>query len=309
MMTNILGFLIIFGALLILIVRYLTHKHEQPLIDQHEMRDATAQLKKELQHTGDEVVARLSDRVAQLETLLAQAEDKQAALSAKVDESRRLENELTLQSEELKALRQQLAALQATATMAAQLPVRQAAAVAPADESVDGAAVAEPAASGRAAAASPDAAGRAPADMPQDFAAVLQQSLAREPGAAPASGDLGQYQTYADSVQAAGLAAVMHEHPEADSPATGAGVTSPAPADSAEPAGVPTSQPGPAGEPEDTADTAASDDEAGTEGSAAAKARALLLSGYSIEDTARETGLGQGAVMLIREMSRRELEK
>lgn len=38
--------------------------------------------------------------------------------------------------------------------------------------------------------------------------------------------------------------------------------------------------------------------------SAATRARALLLAGYSIEDTMRETGLGQGAVQLIQEMNR-----
>jgi len=41
----------------------------------------------------------------------------------------------------------------------------------------------------------------------------------------------------------------------------------------------------------------------------AAKARALLLSGYSVEETARETGIGKGAIELLREMNRHELEK
>lgn len=41
----------------------------------------------------------------------------------------------------------------------------------------------------------------------------------------------------------------------------------------------------------------------------AAKARALLLSGYSVEETARETGIGKGAIELLREMSRHELDK
>ena len=41
----------------------------------------------------------------------------------------------------------------------------------------------------------------------------------------------------------------------------------------------------------------------------AEKARALLLSGYSVEETARETGIGKGAIELLREMNRRELEK
>lgn len=287
MITEILGFLIIFGALLILIVRYHTRKQEQPLLDQHEMREATAQLKQELQKTGDEVVGRLSDRVTQLESLLQQAEEKQAALSAKVDESRRLENELTLQGEELKALRQQLAALQATATLAASLPQRS---MPPATEpETPGTGLAGDPAAPAAAAAEPAAvhAPEAPTSAAdgdaQDFAAILQQSIEREHEAAEtapeppvSASSLGQYQTYADSVQAAGLAAAMQD-----------GTVD-------ETAAPPEAAASPDGQPS---------------GSAAAKARALLMSGYSVEDTARETGLGQGAVMLVREMNRRELEK
>ena len=40
----------------------------------------------------------------------------------------------------------------------------------------------------------------------------------------------------------------------------------------------------------------------------AAKAKALLRSGYSIEDTARETGMGRGAIELLKEMNKRELQ-
>ena len=40
----------------------------------------------------------------------------------------------------------------------------------------------------------------------------------------------------------------------------------------------------------------------------AAKAKALLRSGYSVEDTARETGMGRGAIELLKEMNKRDLE-
>lgn len=40
----------------------------------------------------------------------------------------------------------------------------------------------------------------------------------------------------------------------------------------------------------------------------AAKAKALLRSGYSVEETARETGMGRGAIELLWEMNRRELD-
>jgi hypothetical protein len=40
----------------------------------------------------------------------------------------------------------------------------------------------------------------------------------------------------------------------------------------------------------------------------AAKAKALLRSGYSIEETARETGMGRGAIELLKEMNKRDLQ-
>ena len=35
----------------------------------------------------------------------------------------------------------------------------------------------------------------------------------------------------------------------------------------------------------------------------------MLLEGMSVEDIARETGLGRGAVELVQEMTRRKLER
>ena len=109
----------------------------------------------------------------------------------------------------------------------------------------------------------------------QDFAAVLKQSMERDgqmqgevPPAPPAS-----------IQQAAGLAEAMESHPAADDTAGKKQTDIP-------PNELPPVEISPN----------------------AAKARALLLSGYSIEETARETGIGKGAIELLREMNRRELE-
>ncbi len=40
----------------------------------------------------------------------------------------------------------------------------------------------------------------------------------------------------------------------------------------------------------------------------AAKAKALLRSGYTVEETARETGMGRGAIELLREMNKHDFE-
>lgn len=110
----------------------------------------------------------------------------------------------------------------------------------------------------------------------QAFAAVLQKSMERDgqmpeeiPAPPPAS-----------IQQAAGLAEAMSSRPAA----------------------------------EETGEEAAQPDTRAAEPAQeispnAAKARALLLSGYSVEETARETGIGKGAIELLREMSRHELDK
>ena len=111
----------------------------------------------------------------------------------------------------------------------------------------------------------------------QDFAAVLKQSMERD----------GQMQGEAlpappaSVQQAAGLAEAMESHPAAEDTAGKQQMDIPDPPKELPPVEISPN---------------------------AAKARALLLSGYSIEETARETGIGKGAIELLREMNRRELE-
>ncbi|WP_075429722.1 hypothetical protein [Selenomonas sp. GACV-9] len=111
----------------------------------------------------------------------------------------------------------------------------------------------------------------------QDFAQVLQQSMERD--------ELTQAQnveTPPVSVQqAAGLAEAMNSRAAQSAVA----------------------------EPVAESEEAAPADDGVDISPNAAKARALLLSGYSVEETARETGIGKGAIELLREMNRRELEK
>ena len=106
----------------------------------------------------------------------------------------------------------------------------------------------------------------------QDFAAVLQKSIEREEQELHVPHIMGEH-------QAADLAEAMnHRVAEVEEAAP-------------ETAAVPEEEERPEGMSQN-----------------AAKARALLLSGYSVEETARETGIGKGAIELLREMNRRELE-
>ena len=106
----------------------------------------------------------------------------------------------------------------------------------------------------------------------QDFAAVLQKSIEREEKEMNPQHSVGEH-------QAAGLAAAMNNRvAEAEE------------------------------EKEEPSRMQEEEEPAGEMSPNAAKARALLLSGYSVEETARETGIGKGAIELLREMNRRELE-
>ena len=127
-----------------------------------------------------------------------------------------------------------------------------------------------------------------------DFAQVLQNSIQRgaaEEAAASAHALIGESpqetpqekQPLVNAQQAAGLAEAMTNW-------------EPAPEElfkEPDKAEAPSSKPHPGPTPD----------------TAAAKARAMLLSGYSIEEVSRDTGLGKRAVELVREMSRHELEK
>lgn len=114
-----------------------------------------------------------------------------------------------------------------------------------------------------------------------DFAAVLQQSIVRDEQGAQLPASLDSLQPLVSAQQAAGLAEAMTHRPEPQ-------------INEAELVQEPVAAP-----------TTESEDEPPN----ATKARALLLSGYSVEETARETGIGRGAIELLQEMSRRELEQ
>ena len=267
MVTEYLGFLIIIGALLVFGVRWWSRRQPDDAQDIEEMRTSTDQLKAELSRSADAVVNRMGSHIKHLEELIRQAEERNIRLETQLDESRRIGEDLqqrsdTLQRQILEARQviQELSLRQTMpAAMPAAMPVMQPASVVP-------------------------AASLAPVERvdAEDFAAVLQQSIARDEQSAQISASLDTMQPLVSAQQAAGLAEAMTRRPEQQ------------PVDSEMPQTPTASAAG------DVTDTEAPPN--------AAKARALLLSGYSIEDTARETGIGRGAIELLPEMSRRELE-
>lgn len=270
MVTEILGLLIIVGAGIVFLVRWQMHRTQRPKQEQREMQVSTARLKEELQRSGDAIVNRMSTHVSQLEKLIKDADERAAQLDSRIAACRRLEAELELRSAELSQRAQQTVASARIAASAARQPLSQ------------------PTMQSQTAAPAPDMLGHAVSMAErvdaEDFAQVLHDSMQREEA----------------QVELPTAAEVMAD--AATPPAEQTAPTTQAAMQQVTDVAEAVSEPLPMAEATAAEPEADGQEEPGT--SAATRARALLLAGYSIEDTMRETGLGQGAVQLIQEMNR-----
>lgn len=258
MVTEILGLLIVVGALLVFLMRYLARRQSQPLADQQEVQQSTVRFKEELERSGDAIVARLGNHVSHLEELIREADAKSALLEAKLAEQRHLEMELADMEKSLRLTLEQarIGRQRAEAAHSFSEPIR-----------VDA----------------------------RDFASVLQNSIEREPVT-----ETGYVQV-PEEPEAKPVAEAVSPAGKADeAPAPSSGENQAMALEDA------MKQMGRQPEPEAPRTELKSGKQ--NPGTAAAKARAMLLSGYSIEEASRDTGLGIRAVELIREMNRREIE-
>ena len=252
MFPELFGFLIIAGALLVMVVRVISKRQQG--VDTEELRASTEQLKAELTRSADAVIACMGNHIQHLENLLRQADERNVRLETGISEYKRLAGEMEERSaalnRELTEARKMIAELAAyqSVPLVPQQPVMPMTSATPMQR-VDA----------------------------QDFAAVLQNSMNREEPAINAQ-------------QATGLAVAMTKRPE-------------------ELAEVHDSAPQeiPEDEEEKVEPPQKSEPEKAISPNAA-KAKALLRSGYSIEDTARETGMGRGAIELLKEMNKRDLQ-
>lgn len=286
MVTEVLGLMIAIGAVLILGVRYLNSRQMKAQELQEDMQQSTRRLKAELERSGDAVVKRLGSHVAHLEDLIREADEKNAELTARLSESRRLEDDFRRQLKDMERNLEDVRAENRRLSEARESQLRAQEEISRQQQLKE---------QERQASQRVDA---------LDFAQVLQNSIQRGTAeeampAAQESAPLGQSliggppqdsppaegQPLVNAQQAAGLAEAMTNW----EPASEELFKEPDRAAEAGPESKSHSGP--------TPDTAA------------AKARAMLLSGYSIEEVSRDTGLGKRAVELVREMSRHELEK
>ena len=190
MVPEILGFLIIAGALLVLVVRFISQR--QKGVDTEELRESTEQLKAELTRSADAVIARMGNHIQHLENLLRQADERNVRLEAGLNEYKRLAGEM---EERSAALNRELTEARKTI---AELAAYQSVPLVPHQPVVPVMNMTQ------------NMPQQVQAQAPlqrvdsQDFATVLQNSLDREESAEPAI----------NAQQAAGLAEAMNRRPE-----------------------------------------------------------------------------------------------
>lgn len=295
-MTYFMALLILIGAGLVLLAKYLTRRKLAPKTVHEDMARSTEQLKRELERSGGEIVKRMGSHVERLESLIAESDRRADSLDAQLTELHTLSQTIDKEIDELRAAEQDARREQ---QLASQLLGELRAAAAGASAMRQAMPLVPPASVERV-----DA---------QDFTSVLERSIARDerrqPSAAPA------YVPTPEAVHmAAGVAQAMQGRSQAQDLAERQGVAAASPAISTAaitpiaPATVSSTAPAPPVGPPSAEESEATDDASEEAGAnSAARVRALLLAGWSVEDIARETGMGKGAIELMQEMIRRQL--
>ena len=266
-MTEILGALIILGAVLLLIVRYIIHRRQRSDEADEDLAESIEKLKKELQQSADTIIKRLGSHVTKLEGLLREADDRRVRLETRVADAQRLEW----------ALRQRIEELERRLSDLGQTPP-----VSPGVRAAEPTQTAAPVQEAR----------RTDGD---EFAAVLHQSIMREQARAAAE---PARQIYAPPPAQPGRQ--VQEPLRAPSATHGQPVRTQPAAMPVHPPAIPVAPPAaPPAVPEAEAEPVREDE-------AIIKARALLRAGRTIEQVARETGVEIGALRLMQQMTQRD---
>ena len=302
-MPYIMTLLLLVGAGLVFLATYISRRNAAPqdARNAHEdMARSTEQFKHELERSGQEIVKRMGGHVERLEALISESDRRSDSLDAQLTELHTLSQTIDKEIDELRAAEQDARREQ---QLASQLlgELRAAAAGATAMRQ-----------------AMPVPQRTAPIERVdvQDFTSVLERSIARDEarqGGAPpayvptaeavhAAADALQTMQGRSQAQSLSEQAQTHEHaamPEAAEEAEAPSDTSTGEVEVSAEDDSDAIEVGAAGAPEDA--------EASDGASSAARVRALLLSGWSVEDVARETGMGKGAIELMQAMTRRQI--
>ena len=315
-MTYFMALLIVVGAGLVFLAKYITRQRTAPRRAHEDMARSTEQLRRELERSGGEIVRRMGGHVERLESLIAESDRRADSLDAQLTELHTLSQTIDKEIDELRAAEQDARREQ---QLASQLLGELRAAAAGAAAMRQAVPMTQP---------TPPPIERV--DV-QDFTRVLEQSMARDDlrqvGTVPA------YVPTADAVRTAStVAQTMQGRSQAQELAERKGTTVPHPVMGGKEASVmmpepsiplndssPSVQapaPGRTVSTEEQAEVSAasaqemeasSSTEEDDSTRSAARVRALLLSGWTVEDVTRETGMGKGAIELMQEMIRRQI--
>ncbi|MFC2638807.1 MAG: hypothetical protein ACFN0X_07830 [Mitsuokella sp.] len=308
MVTELLAALIFVGAVLVFVGRFYAHRKAKPEQERKERENlvvSTERLKEELSRSADVIVARMEGHVEQLDGMLQEADAKNSVFEALLRESeenrKALEASLQTARETVQKLREQqeasAAQIRSMERVVQALPAQGAPFVPPPPPPIpmDAAATYE----GGVPAAEPAPIVTEREDA-AEFAAVLQNSIERD--------------AVGEEIQKTPLASTIGQVREAEK------IVSPPsapPLDAQEakgaealpaPRGI---KPAPVGAEAQASSRMEAPAPKAAEGpheaTTADRARALLLSGIPVEEVSRQTGMGKGAVELVKEMSRRQL--
>ena len=310
MVTELLAALIFVGAVLVFVGRFYAHRKAKPEQERKERENlvvSTERLKEELSRSADVIVARMEGHVEQLDGMLQEADAKNSVFEALLRESeenrKALEASLQAARETVQKLREQqeasAAQIRSMERVVQALPAQGAPFVPPPPPiPMDAAATYE----GGAPAAEPAPIVTEREDA-AEFAAVLQNSIERD--------------AVGEEIQKTPLASTIGQVREAEKIVSPPSVP-PLEAKEAKEAKGAEALPAPRGikpapvgaeaqAPSRMEAPAPKAAEGPHEATTADRARALLLSGIPVEEVSRQTGMGKGAVELVKEMSRRQL--
>ena len=268
MTTEILGFIIIAGAVIVLVARHQLSKAED---DPEVLEAATGRLRYELEQSADEIISRMTEHVDRLERLLREADYKAEVLQERIRQLEALQGAQGMHGMEAGAAYQPLSGAERQGVDYLTVRAAADASAANVNASAGAASVREPGGYGMPSMSESDR---------RAWELIREASMELE----------AQYEAQSNAMQSAQQSDALQQAVDIqtgnlDSYVSGSSYA----AETADETGY------------------AYDEEKGLDTEAAARqARQMLAQGFEVDDIARATGLGIGAVQLIRQMEARQ---
>ena len=268
MTTEILGFIIIAGAVIVLVARHQLSRAED---DPEVLEAATGRLRYELEQSADEIISRMTEHVDRLERLLREADYKAEVLQERIRQLEALQGAQGMHGMEAGAAYQPLSGAERQGVDYLTARAAADASAANVNASAGAASVREPGGYGMPSMSESDR---------RAWELIREASMELE----------AQYEAQSNTMQSAQQSDALQQAVDIqagnlDSYVSGSSYA----AETAD-------EPGYAYDEEKGLDTEA----------AARQARQLLAQGFEVDDIAKATGLGIGAVHLIRQMEARQ---